>query len=145
MSLIKVNKSVNNPFNSLVDEFFNSSISELLGAENTITKPAVNIEESDDEIKISVATPGLDKKDIDIQIKNGTVEISGKKEEEHTEESDSFTRREFNFSSFSRSFQLPENIKEEEIAAKYENGVLELAIPKIPEAELKVSKTISIG
>ena len=145
MNLIKVNNPINKPFNSLVDEFFNSSISELLGTEHINTKPAVNISETEDEITISVATPGLKKEDIDVEINNGTIQISSSKEAEKTEETETYTRREYNFSSFTRAFQLPENVKQEEISAKYEDGVLVLNIPKIPEKELKVTKTISIG
>jgi HSP20 family protein len=106
--------------------------------------PAVNIRENEKDYEVELAVPGYDKKDFEISVDNGLLTVSGEKREETEKKDDNYTRREFGFSSFSRSFNLPTNINEENIDAKYADGVLKLIIAKKQETNGKSRKQISI-
>ena len=106
--------------------------------------PAVNIKENERNYEVELALPGYDKKDFEISVDNGVLTVSGEKSEETEKKEDNYTRREFGFSSFSRSFNLPTNINEENIDAKYADGVLKLTIAKRQESNGKSRKQISI-
>ncbi len=97
--------------------------------------PAVNIKDKENEYLIEIAAPGMKKDDINVDVDEGRLTISSQKEENKTEENDNYKRREYNYSSFSRSFTLPENVKSEDIKAKYEDGILRLTVPKRQEQE----------
>ena len=106
--------------------------------------PAVNITETKDEYLVSLAAPGLKKDDFKISLEGNMLTISSEKEE-HKEESDKkFTRQEYSYSSFSRSFTLPEEINQEKIGAKYEDGVLKLSLPRKEEAKISLAKQIAV-
>jgi HSP20 family protein len=106
--------------------------------------PAVNIKENEKNYEVEFAVPGYDKKDFDISIDNGLLTVSAEKTEEAEKKEDNYTRREFGFSSFSRSFNLPTNINEENIDANYADGVLKLTIKKKQEPNGKSRKQISV-
>lgn len=97
--------------------------------------PAVNIKEDDKEFKVEVAVPGLKKNDFKITTENGMINISAEREDTKEEKEGNYTRKEYNYNSFSRSFLLPEDVKDEDIKAKYEDGILKLSIPKKPETK----------
>ena len=111
----------------------------------SVKVPSANITENHKDYKIEVAAPGLEKKDFKIELENRMLTISSEKEEEKKEENKNFKRREFSYSSFSRSFQLPEEVLADKIDAKYENGILRLSVPKKevtiskPKKEIKIS------
>ncbi len=117
----------------------------LLNWDFSVKSPSVNITENDKEYKIELAAPGLEKKDFKIEMEDKVLTISSEKEEETKEENENYKRREFSYSSFTRSFQLPADILADKIDAKYENGILKLAVPKKevtvskPRKEIKVS------
>ena len=92
--------------------------------------PSVNIIENTKEFMIEMAAPGLKKSDFKVNVLNGMLTISTEKKVETKEEFENYTCREFSYKSFSRSFRLPENCFPDKIDAKYENGILHLAIPK---------------
>lgn len=92
--------------------------------------PAVNVKDNDKSYEIELAAPGLKKEDFTVKIVNDVLTISSEKKNEREEKKDNYTRKEFNYSSFSRSFSLPANINENGISAKYENGVLKLTLAK---------------
>lgn len=130
--------------NSLLADLFDNDrffASPWLSGRNT---PAVNIKENERNYEVELAVPGYDKKDFEISIDNGVLTVSGEKSEETEKKEDNYTRREFGFSSFSRSFNLPTNINEENIDAKYADGVLKLTIAKRQESNGKSRKQISI-
>jgi HSP20 family protein len=106
--------------------------------------PAVNIKEGDKKYEVELAAPGYDKKDFNISIENGLLTVSAERKEERESKEDNYTRQEFGFSSFSRSFNLPTNVSEEDIDAKYEGGILKLDIAKKQESNEKSRKSISI-
>jgi len=92
--------------------------------------PAVNISEHKDEYHVSLAVPGLKKEDFKIDVDGNMMTISSEKEDSKEEKDKRFTRKEYSYASFSRSFNLPEEINKEKIEAKYEDGVLKLSLPR---------------
>lgn len=104
----------------------------------TINVPAVNITEHKDEFLVSMAAPGMKKDDFKIDVDGNMLTISSEKEENKEEKEKKFTRKEYNYSSFSRSFTLPEEIVKEKIDAKYEEGVLKIVLPRKEEVKKNV-------
>ncbi len=103
--------------------------------------PAVNVKELEKGFEIEMAVPGMTKKDFNINIENGVLTIFTEKKEEKEEKEDAYTRKEFNYSSFTRSFNLPENINPEKVEARYEDGMLRIMIAKkalTPEKPVKM-------
>mgnify|MGYP003592814854 CR=1 FL=1 len=110
----------------------------------TMNVPAVNIAENENEYEVSLAAPGLKKDDFKIDVDGNMLTISSEKEENKEEKDKAFTRKEYNYSSFSRSFTLPDEINREKIEAKYEEGVLKIALPKKEEAKKLAAKQIAV-
>ncbi len=144
MSLVKFS----NQMPSVFDRFFENDMFDWSNrnfSNTNTTLPAVNIKEDDDGFEVEMSAPGLDKKDFKIELNNSVLTISSEKEvENETKEGQQFTRKEFSYQSFSRSFTLPETVEGEKIKAKYENGVLSVSIPKKEEAKPKPVKQIEI-
>lgn len=92
--------------------------------------PAVNVVEKEKEFEIELAAPGLDKKDFNITVENGVLTIACEKEYKKEDTEKNYTRKEYNYTNFVRSFTLPENLKADKIDARYENGILRLMLPK---------------
>lgn len=111
------------------------------------TVPSVNIKETDNNFEVEMAAPGMKKDDFSIELDGNMLTISSEKENKVEEkEGDKYTRREFSYQSFTRSFQLPKDVVDaEKIEAKYENGVLNLVIPKKEEAKQKPPRLIKIS
>jgi HSP20 family protein len=107
--------------------------------------PSVNVKETENQYEVELAAPGLDKKDFRIETTDNLMTISAERQGEKSEEKENYTRREFNYSSFSRSFQLPPAANADACQARYENGILKLAIPKKEEAIKKPRKEIEIS
>lgn len=149
MSVIKRNGNSLPAFPSLFDdffsrEFFNWGNSNFSSTSTTV--PAVNIKESAEEFKVEVAAPGMDKKDFVITLDGNQLTISSAKQSEETKKEEIYTRREFSYQSFTRTFQLPKDVVDsEKIMATYENGLLNLMIPKKEEAKQKGPKQIAIN
>ena len=110
----------------------------------TMNIPAVNIIEHKDEYQVSLAVPGMKKDDFKIDVDGNMLTISSEKEDTKEEKEKKFTRKEYNYSSFSRSFTLPEEINKEKIEAKYEDGVLRIALPRKQEAKKPAAKHIAV-
>jgi HSP20 family protein len=108
------------------------------------TSPAVNIQEKNDAYLVEVAAPGLKKEDFNVNLDNDILTISSEKEIQE-EQNDRFTRKEFIYSSFERSFSLPQTTEAEKIEAKYENGILKIKIPKKEMPIKKSPKQIKIS
>lgn len=107
--------------------------------------PSANVIENEKEFVIELAVPGMNRDDFHVDVENGQLIISSEKKAEKVEEKENYTRKEFNYNSFSRSFMLPDAIDPEKIKAKYENGLLRLLLPKKPEAMKLRKKAITIG
>jgi HSP20 family protein len=106
--------------------------------------PAVNVKENERGFEIELAAPGLSKGDFDISVENRVLTISSQKKDEKSSKEDGYTRREFLYSSFSRSFALPEEVSEDDVKASYVDGVLKIALSKMPEKQQKRRKAIEI-
>lgn len=113
------------------------------GFEKTVLVPAVNITEVNGQYNIAVAAPGMKKEDFKINIEGDMLTISAEMEEKKEEKDKQYNRREYNYSSFSRSFTLPEDVKRDKIEAKYEDGVLNLLLPKSETAKVS-AKSITV-
>jgi len=147
MSLIRRNENYpawSNFFNEFFDRDWLDWNNRHFSSTNT-TLPSVNVKESAEGYEVDMAAPGLEKKDFKIEIEHGVLTISSeKKVENETKKGQQFTRREFSYQSFSRSFTLPDTVDGDKISAKYENGVLKVVIPKKEETKPKPAKTIEI-
>src|SRR5690625_272441 len=108
---------------------------------------AVNVKENDYEFILEVAAPGMKKEDFKLELDNNVLSISSeKKEEKETEDKEEkFTLREFSYSSFKRSFTLPETVDHSKISADYKDGVLKIELPKREEAKVQPKRTIEIS
>ncbi|ETN96068.1 heat shock protein Hsp20 [Zhouia amylolytica AD3] len=133
-------------FPSLLDELFKNDWFEGKEVRN-FNAPAVNIRESESGYALELAVPGLKKEDFNIAIDENVLTISSetKSEKETHNEEGKYTRKEFNYASFSRSFTLPETVDEESVNASYSDGVLTIALPKKQEALPKQKRMISIS
>ena len=134
---------------SLFDDFFkpwNEWFDKPALFERMMTMPAVNVRENMDNYIVSLAAPGLKKEDFKISIEGNMLTISCQKEVEEEEKNVKFTRKEYNFYSFSRSFTIPEDVKLDAIDAHYANGVLNIMLPRLEETKkLTTSKTIAVN
>ncbi|GIV36272.1 MAG: heat-shock protein [Cyclobacteriaceae bacterium] len=99
--------------------------------------PSVNIVEKEKAFELEVAAPGLDKKDFNITVDNGVLTIACEKEGSKEEKDKNYTRKEYSYTNFARSFTLPDNIKSDEVIAKYENGILHITLPKTEGARVR--------
>ncbi len=108
------------------------------------TLPAVNVNETDKNYEIELAAPGRSKKDFSISADNGILTISSEQKEEKEQQEKEYTRKEFSYSSFTRSFTLPENANEEEIKANYADGILKVEVAKKVVIQPKAKKAIEV-
>ena len=110
----------------------------------TMKVPAVNITEHKNEYLVSLAAPGLKKEDFRIDVEGNMITISSEKKDTIEEKDEKFTRKEYSYSSFSRSFTLPDEVNMEKIEAMYEDGVLKISLPRREEAKKPESKHIAV-
>jgi len=150
MNLIKRNGNSMNQWPLLFDDFFNRDFFNW-GLSNysdtNTTVPGVNIKETKDNFDVEVAAPGMNKKDFKIQLDGNLLTISSERTDQREEnnEDEKYSRKEFSYQSFERSFTLPKDVVDaDKIEAKYENGLLHLVIPKKEEAKQKPPKQIQI-
>lgn len=150
MSIIKRNRELmrgfptffNDPF---IRDFWN------WGTENTsytgTTVPAVNIKEDANNFMVEMAAPGMNKEDFKVELDGNILTITSEKEEEHEErEGDRYSRKEFSYQAFTRTFNLPKDVVDaDNIEARYDQGVLYLVIPKKEEAKQKPPRMINIA
>lgn len=141
------------PFTSAIDELLHKGLSEISHTSATHSKPKVNILEIDDAYKIELAAPGLKKSDFNISLDKDQLIIKVNHETESNEEDSKaaeatlqkYTRREFNYASFMRSFHMPKSINKDDIKAEYLDGILNITLTKIEEAKEKEPKMIAIS
>ena len=151
MSLAKFNGN----FPSLIDELLGRDMDQIFnwpGFNGTPSRvgsnvAAVNIREADDKYWLEVAAPGMRKEDFKVMLEDGmlTVSTEQKQENEAKDEHGRYTKREFSYHSFSRSFRLPDSCEPEHIQARYVDGVLHLEIPKKEEAKRRAPRQIAIS
>jgi len=150
-SLVRTNGSLFPAIPSLLDDFFSkdwldSSVANWRTSGTTL--PAVNVRETNDDFMIEVAAPGLKRDDFKVELDNNMLTISSQWEDAREEKDDegTYTRREFSYQAFQRSFSLPESkVEGEKISARYVDGILHVAIPKKDEAKVKPAKQIKVA
>lgn len=137
MNLIKYQPRFHeNRMGNFIDDFFNKSISEVIGSDFTMNSPSLNVVDRANLLLLELAAPGLEKTDFNIQIDEDRLKVSVEKKAEKEVAEGRYTRREFDYQSFQRSFNLPETIDQEHILAAYEQGVLKITLPKYGAEEM---------
>ncbi|GAB1451722.1 Hsp20/alpha crystallin family protein [Draconibacterium sp.] len=133
---------------SFFDRFWNTDLMDWGHSNYSSTNtslPAVNVKETNDDFVIELAAPGMEKNDFKINFKNNVLTISSEKKNEHEEKSDNYTRKEFSYQSFQRSFTVAENaVVGDKIEAKYNNGILNITLPKRDEVKPQPEREIKI-
>ncbi|WP_164110205.1 MULTISPECIES: Hsp20/alpha crystallin family protein [Sphingobacterium] len=133
-----------NPVPSIFDRDFFDVDFGFFNKRIGLNVPSVNISENQKDYVFEVAAPGLSREDFKLQVENHILCISAEKTEEASEEKNGYTRQEYSFNTFQRTFSLPEHVKENEINARYEDGILKITVPKSEETTVKPSHTIPV-
>jgi HSP20 family protein len=120
------------------DRFFDSDLMRKQ------SMPAVNVNETKNGFEIELAAPGFEKKDFKITVDNGVLTIASERKDEKEEKEKNYTRREFSYQSFSRSFSLPENVNQDDVKANYQDGILKLQLTKKEMSVSKEKKAIEV-
>jgi HSP20 family protein len=138
MTLVKFNNGQRNAvspwFNDVFDTLFNDSV---LNDKFVTKTPAVNIAETENQFHIELAVPGLKKEDFKISLDKNVLSVSAEKKAENVEEGKKYSKREYSYNSFVRSFTLPEVADQAKIDAEYTDGVLKLSVAKKEEAKVQ--------
>lgn len=150
MTLVKRNGNLMNTFPTLFNDFFQKDLFDWGGSNfsnSGTTLPAVNIKETNEAFEVEMAAPGMTKNDFRVELEGNYLTISSETNNQTEEnEGDKYSRREFSYQSFQRSFTLPKNVVDpDKINARYEEGVLRLRIPKREEAKQKAPRLIQIS
>jgi len=141
MTLIKWHNR--NPLADIVNNFFDNDMADFFG--KRACDPAANILENPDSFQLEIAAPGMKKDDFKINLENNILTISVEMEDAQKEEGKNYTRKEFYYGSFSRSFTLPKTIEMEKIKADYDDGILKISLPKKEESRVEMKKEIKIS
>lgn len=146
---MKLARRNENYFPSFFDRFFNNELMDWETANFSGTNtslPAVNVKETNDNFSIELAAPGMTKDDFKINFQNNILTISSEKKNENDEKTDNYTRKEFSYQSFRRSFSIPGNtVVGDKIEAKYTEGILNIIIPKREEVKPQPMREIKIS
>jgi HSP20 family protein len=150
MTLVKTNTALLNSFPMFFDDIFNRDFfggrNSSFSPANNHTVPAVNIRETQENFEVEVAAPGMSKSDFKIELDGNVLTISSEKTEEARNTQARYSVREFGYHAFRRSFTLKKDVVDlEGIQAKYENGLLQLLIPKKEEVKQKPARLIEIA
>lgn len=146
MNIVKVNPVFQGrTLTNFMDDVFNRSISDLVGSDFSVTTPSVNITENNDTFTLELAAPGLDKSDFNVVVEKDQLVISASKEtKSEDKEEGKWTRKEFNYTTFKRTFHLTDAVDAENINAEYNKGILTLILPKKEEIKAKAPRAIEI-
>ena len=133
MTLVKWNptRSLMTDFDRIFDSMFSHDLPQIPSAQSWT--PAVDVNETETEFFLSADMPGLDKKDVSVDIHDGVITIKGERDIDNEKSTDGYRIRERQLGSFNRSFRLPDNVNEDKVAAKFKNGVLTVTLPKTKE------------
>lgn len=144
MTLVKFNNGQKNAVNPWFSDVFDSIVNDSFFNERFVNKvPAVNIAETENDFNIELAAPGLKKDDFKISLDKNVLSVSAEKKAENVEEGKKYSKREYSYNSFVRSFTLPESADQAKIEAEYADGVLKLNIAKKEEAKVQ-SREIAV-
>ena len=136
MSLIKFNGNSSNSLSTGFNDIFESIFKDTFYSDRMMSRvPAVNVYETEDHYEIEMAAPGLNKEDFNIKLDKNLLTVSVEQQNQEVKENKQYNRREFSYSSFVRSFALPESADDAQIEAKYNEGVLRILVVKKEEAK----------
>ena len=127
----------------MVSNIFDNDLGDFFG--KRFSDPAANIIENSDSFHLEIAAPGMMKDDFKINLENNILTISVEVEDQKREDGKNYSRKEFYYGSFSRSFTLPKTVDLDKIKADYESGILKIALPKKNEAKVEIKKEIRIS
>lgn len=130
-------------FESLLGKEWNETFAPSIFGTHSV--PAVNIIESEGGFRIELAAPGLQKDAFKLNLDQQLLTISAQHETQGEDMSEKFSRKEFSFASFKRSFTLPQSVDSEQIEANYVDGILKVALPKKEEAKAKAARQIAVA
>jgi HSP20 family protein len=142
MKIMRWNNETN--FVDIWNDLFENE-SNTPGFSRLYSAPAANIVEHEGEFQLDLAVPGMNKEDFKIGVENNLLTVSSEKQTQNEENGKNFTRKEFAYRSFSRSFTLPISVDADTINATYKNGILKIVIPKNEEEKVKVKREIAIA
>jgi HSP20 family protein len=149
MTLVRRNQNYYPTFPTFFDNLFNRNLMDwdnLNFSETNTTIPAVNVKEDTDKFQIEVAAPGMKKDDFRLKLENNVLNICSERKEEKEEKKENYSRKEFSYQSFQRSFNLPEgHILSDKISARYNEGILTVELPKREEVKPQPPKEINIS
>lgn len=150
MTLARLTNSDLPSFPSFINRLFEGDLMDWSNtnfAGSNSTLPAVNILENDDGYRIEVAAPGMKKEDFKVNFENGRLTVSSElKEEKNSGNDQKYTRREYRYQSFQRSFTIPDNLVDgDKIIAKYNQGILLITLPKREEVKPRPAREIKIS
>lgn len=144
MTLVKFNNGPKNNVNPWLNDVFDSFFNDSYINDRFVSKvPAVNIAETENQFHIELAVPGLKKEDFKISLDKNVLSISAEKKTENTEEGKKYSKKEYAYNSFVRSFTLPETADHTKIEAEYVDGILKLDVSKKEEAKFQ-SREIAV-
>ena len=146
MSIVRYNSALNDfvptSFSNLIDRFFNESVSRAGGSAYSFV-PRVDIIEAEKAFEIHVAVPGMSKEDFKLDLNDNLLTISGERKFTKEKKDNNFHSIETQYGTFSRAFSLPENVDAGKISAAYNNGILEITVPKDEKKTLKTTIKVS--
>lgn len=144
MTLVKFNNGLKNNAHPFFNDVFDSLLNDSFIGDKLVARvPSVNIAENDNEFHIELAVPGLKKDDFKINLDKNILTVSAEKKSESTQETKKFSKREYSYNSFVRSFTLPDSVDHSKIEADYTDGILKLIVAKREEAKFQ-SREIAI-
>ncbi|MFA7616407.1 MAG: Hsp20/alpha crystallin family protein [Weeksellaceae bacterium] len=130
-------------FGGLLDSLFNDSPLFSSEVSRHYSVPAVNIKNNENSFEVEVAAPGLKKEDFNIEVEDNVMKLSVNKSSENEEKEENFTRKEFSYFNFQRSFTLPKNVVDaEKVKANYKDGILSIVLPKQEQKEVVTKITV---
>lgn len=144
MNLVKKNSFFPSS-TGLFDDFISRDMFDWSKSQGNGLVPRVNIKENNDGFAVEIAAPGMKKEDFHVELDNDILTVSSEVSEDQEEKEEKYTRREFSYHSFRRSFYLPNTVEADQINATYSDGILNLWIPKKDEAKKKPARMISIN
>jgi HSP20 family protein len=131
-------------FSPILSNLFDDDFFPVLSSRPS-TMPAINIKENEKNFTLELAVPGIDKKDLKIDIAEDVLTISSETKNETEENKDGYKRKEFSYASFCRSFYIPENVNRDKIGASYRDGILSVELPKQEEEKNKITRQVKIS
>jgi len=134
--------AIQREINRMFDDFFRGDELAPLGAERELRtfSPAIDVQETDKGVTVTAELPGLDEKDVEVTLGDGTLTVRGEKKEEREERGKQYRQREMSYGAFNRVIRLPDGIDTEKVDARFKNGILTITAPWIEEAETKSKK-----